>query len=308
MITLIKKQFKAFMKIRNLLIKVKQKQIERKYPYIFVFHCSGLTNLQWRHLKFLLHKAQGNTFFQPRGGNNGVTNVTRLTSQQFGGGVLNQKLLGVDGGAYFNRKKRACVFIPKNTSPLGHPSSQHKNDKQKSLDISFKTTQELNTSSRVALIKQESAGFGPLSALAAQSVQTEQTHQPENNSGVTNDTRLTAQHQIIAGPLCLLYSTHTTLEKVPSNPWLDLLTNMNSLEYNANLVLLSAHINSNKLNHIDVKELMNLDTQSVLGLFLQSINLTAQYFDFCLNSNTAEILQYEALRKNCLQETESNGP
>ena len=46
------------MKIRNLLIKVKQKQIIANNPYILIFHCSGLTNLQWRQLKLLLH----NTF------------------------------------------------------------------------------------------------------------------------------------------------------------------------------------------------------------------------------------------------------
>jgi hypothetical protein len=44
------------MKIRNLLIKVKQKEIIANNPYIFVFHCSGLTNLQWRQLKLLLQK------------------------------------------------------------------------------------------------------------------------------------------------------------------------------------------------------------------------------------------------------------
>nr|QXT44729.1 hypothetical protein [Nitellopsis obtusa] len=53
------------MKIRKTLIQKKTQHIEKRFPYIILFHCSGLTSQQWRQLKNLLYVIHGQTLFQP---------------------------------------------------------------------------------------------------------------------------------------------------------------------------------------------------------------------------------------------------
>lgn len=53
------------MKIRKTLIQKKTQHIEKRFPYILLFHCSGLTSQQWRQLKNLLYVTHGQTLFQP---------------------------------------------------------------------------------------------------------------------------------------------------------------------------------------------------------------------------------------------------
>nr|UYI31453.1 ribosomal protein L10 [Calypogeia sphagnicola f. sphagnicola]UYI31495.1 ribosomal protein L10 [Calypogeia suecica]WCP19018.1 ribosomal protein L10 [Calypogeia suecica]WCP19144.1 ribosomal protein L10 [Calypogeia suecica]WCP19186.1 ribosomal protein L10 [Calypogeia sphagnicola f. sphagnicola] len=40
--------------------------IEKQYPYILLFHCSGLTSRQWRQIKNILCTIKGKTLFEPR--------------------------------------------------------------------------------------------------------------------------------------------------------------------------------------------------------------------------------------------------
>jgi hypothetical protein len=54
------------MKIRKLILKAKLQQIQKQYQYVFIYHCSGLTNPQWRQLKDLLYKTNSKTLFQPK--------------------------------------------------------------------------------------------------------------------------------------------------------------------------------------------------------------------------------------------------
>nr|YP_009755790.1 ribosomal protein L10 [Gonatozygon brebissonii]QIQ23068.1 ribosomal protein L10 [Gonatozygon brebissonii] len=51
------------MKIRKLILKAKIQQLEKQNEYVFIYHCSGLSNPQWRLLKNFLYKAEGNFFF-----------------------------------------------------------------------------------------------------------------------------------------------------------------------------------------------------------------------------------------------------
>nr|YP_004927717.1 ribosomal protein L10 [Treubia lacunosa]AEH99764.1 ribosomal protein L10 [Treubia lacunosa] len=42
------------------------KEIEKQYPYILLFHCSGLTSRQWRQIKNILCTIKGQTLFKPK--------------------------------------------------------------------------------------------------------------------------------------------------------------------------------------------------------------------------------------------------
>jgi hypothetical protein len=52
------------MLIKQIIIWKKAQEIEKKSPYILLFHCSGLTSRQWRQLKNILCTFQGRTLFQ----------------------------------------------------------------------------------------------------------------------------------------------------------------------------------------------------------------------------------------------------
>lgn len=41
-------------------------EIEKQYPYILLFHCSGLTSRQWRQIKNILCTIKGKTLFKPK--------------------------------------------------------------------------------------------------------------------------------------------------------------------------------------------------------------------------------------------------
>ena len=51
--------------IKQIVIRKKAQEIEKKSPYILLFHCSGLTSRQWRQLKNILCAFRGRTLFQP---------------------------------------------------------------------------------------------------------------------------------------------------------------------------------------------------------------------------------------------------
>jgi hypothetical protein len=52
-------------KRKNPIIQAKLQKIEQQSEFICVFHCSGVRPPQWRHLKNVLSKTKGNTFFKP---------------------------------------------------------------------------------------------------------------------------------------------------------------------------------------------------------------------------------------------------
>jgi hypothetical protein len=329
----------TFMKIRNLLIKVKQKQIIANNPYIFVFHCSGLTNLQWRQLKLLLQNtfrqatpiadtafsapdyvstnqnidglkmlsngAEANTFFQ-RGGLRSSTNVLWR---------LRRAVRLRPSTKRINAKKKAVA--PSTTSrdlatrrfrlAASPPTSYLLQHKKKAGSISLNRTYITATLKHFAKNKTTSRDLASnmRGRKAYADVVNAKLQRAFQSFVKTKQPELLQQHMALPvarlaqgpkvqkdskqqpGPFCLLYSTHNTTDK-SSAPWSDLLTSINnSFEYKANLVLLYGHINSNQLaNHIDIKESMSLDTQNVLGLFLQSINFSTHYLDLCLNSKT----------------------
>nr|QIA60867.1 ribosomal protein S10 [Makinoa crispata] len=45
---------------------LRAQEIEKQYPYILSFHCSGLTSRQWRQIKNILCTIKGKTLFKPK--------------------------------------------------------------------------------------------------------------------------------------------------------------------------------------------------------------------------------------------------
>ncbi len=43
------------MLMKQIIIRKKAQEIEKKSPYILLFHCSGLTSQQWRQLKDIVY-------------------------------------------------------------------------------------------------------------------------------------------------------------------------------------------------------------------------------------------------------------
>nr|YP_009674853.1 ribosomal protein L10 [Fossombronia foveolata]QDE12819.1 ribosomal protein L10 [Fossombronia foveolata]QIA59952.1 ribosomal protein S10 [Fossombronia cristula] len=45
---------------------LRAQEIEKQYPYILSFHCSGLTSRQWQQIKNILCTIKGKTLFKPK--------------------------------------------------------------------------------------------------------------------------------------------------------------------------------------------------------------------------------------------------
>jgi hypothetical protein len=56
---------KKVLSIRSSALRQAQ-EIEKQYPYILLFHCSGLTSRQWRQIKNILCTIKGKTLFKPK--------------------------------------------------------------------------------------------------------------------------------------------------------------------------------------------------------------------------------------------------
>jgi hypothetical protein len=87
------------MKTRYYLKRIKQKQNETQMNIYFVFHCSGLTSHQWRHLKNVFY-IESNGSFQTRHKSGPLCFLSTLVSKQ------NQLLLqhgGLDNFGLFSK-------------------------------------------------------------------------------------------------------------------------------------------------------------------------------------------------------------
>nr|YP_010736363.1 ribosomal protein L10 [Zygnema circumcarinatum]QKQ14691.1 ribosomal protein L10 [Zygnema circumcarinatum]WEL36336.1 ribosomal protein L10 [Zygnema circumcarinatum] len=219
------------MKRKHLILQYKLKEIETKYQYIFVFHCSGLTNTQWRQFKHLLSKTQSNTLFQPN-----LRGKLQLNSS-------------------YSRQERCRRTISQEYSAKFAP----------------KLTESVL---RAEVLQSEPALYAP----------------SYSDSLRLYNSKLTP----IPGPFCIVYSTQQTLQTLSYTtlaPWLELVKQIQSFEHKANLVLVYGQLNSTRINHIDIKHAMNLETKSVLELFLWSIHYSTQHFQLCLNQGKRNSIQ-----------------
>lgn len=57
---------KKALSLRSSALLRRAQEIEKQYPYIFLFHCSGLTSRQWRQIKNILCTIKGKTLFKPK--------------------------------------------------------------------------------------------------------------------------------------------------------------------------------------------------------------------------------------------------
>lgn len=269
------------MKIRHSILQYKLQQIETQYQYIFVFHCSGLTNTQWRQLKQLLSRTKANTLFQPS---------RRVKPQAISA----------------DKRRERCVAPVAQVRPIEPVSYQPTALDMESPKCSNQTVRSFDgrrppfgrcwRTLREAHFKKESKRIVV--------------------GGLGSFTQFNSKLTSIRGPICIVYSTQTRTSypnaspsfeaskhtacltsSVPvlsslRSPWLELLKQIGYCEHKANLVLLYARFNSTIINHIDIKQAKTLETKSVLQLFLWSMHYPAQHFDSCLNQGTSNLIQY----------------
>jgi hypothetical protein len=191
------------MKIRKLILKAKLQQIEKQYQYVFIYHCSGLTNPQWRQLKDFLYRTNSKTFFQPK------------------------------------RRQKQLALLPRE-SMYGSPTSGP-------------------ASSQSDYVKGELHTLNQLSSKLAS----------------------------LSGPFCIFYlRSQQKIDTQQSNGyWSDVVKKIESLEYRTNLILLYAQIKSTLVNHVDIKQALNLETQSVYQQLLWYTQYPTQALDFYLYKN-----------------------
>uniref|UniRef100_UPI0031F4541A ribosomal protein L10 n=1 Tax=Zygnema cf. cylindricum TaxID=3142258 RepID=UPI0031F4541A len=263
------------MKKRHSILQYKLQQIETQYQYIFVFHCSGLTNTQWRQLKQLLSITKANTLFQPS---------RRVKPQAISADKRRERTVApLSQQSFARRAPKLCKLATK----LGVQS-------QGVTPRPFAPFFGGSLFKRVTHFKQESKRIVV--------------------GGLGSFTQFNSKLTSIRGPICIVYSTQTTTSSPNASPseaskaalltssvpplcshfvpWLELLKQIGYCEHKANLVLLYARFNSTIINHIDIKQAKTLETKSVLQLFLWSMQYPAQHFDLCLNQGTSNLIQY----------------
>ena len=136
------------MTIHHLIQKAKSQLIQRHCDHLFVFHCSGLTNFQWRQLKHLLYLMQANTLF---GTSHLTLSASRSHASESSALFASQELCTSIGEA---RKGPICVLYvmqPLNSSkskkhcfsPFSFPfRSVNSNENKYSLLASSSSTQK----------------------------------------------------------------------------------------------------------------------------------------------------------------------
>lgn len=286
------------MKIRHSILQYKLQQIETQYQYIFVFHCSGLTNTQWRQLKQLLSITKANTLFQPS---------RRVKPQAISA----------------DKRRERCVAPLAQVRPIEPVSYQPTALDMESPKCSNQTVRSFGSEhyNRSFVAPPFSLSQRRFAPFFGGSLLKRVTHFKKDSKrivvgGLGSLTQFNSKLTSIRGPLCIVYSTQTMTSypnaspsfeaskhtacltsSVPvlsslRSPWLELLKQIGSCEHKANLVLLYARFNSTIINHIDIKQAKTLETKSVLQLFLWSMHYPAQHFDSCLNQGTSNLIQY----------------
>lgn len=98
----------------------------------------------------------------------------------------------------------------------------------------------------------------------------------------------------LSGPFCIFYLTsrndiqNQTSQNI--NSWREVLKIIDSLTSSGNFILLSGQMQSTIVNHIDIKEALNLETQSVYQQFLSSIEYPLQNLNFCIDQNRIQVV------------------
>lgn len=274
------------MKKRQSLLQYKLQHIETQYPYLFVFHCSGLTNTQWRQFKQLLSKSKANTLFQP----------SRCGKQSaLSGDMLRERctapLSEVQPEKLVSYKPTAPSMARLKREPSRSKavlSAGHKGAWQTNLYSSLETASHLVYTS--GHIKQSIVVGG--SSFAKGTNTRNRLLSRGADSGLAPQFK--SKLPSLPGPICLVYSTQTgpVSPNTSLAPWIEFLKQIDSAEHKAHLVLLYGQFNSTRINHIDIKQARNLETKSVLQLFLWSMQYPAQHFESCLNQGSGHLIQY----------------
>lgn len=193
------------MKIRKFIVESKIQQIEKQYQYVFVYHCSGLTNQEWRHLRNLLVKIDAKVLYQPSLGKK-----NRMGSRQV-------------------------------------------------------SENEPTILSKISLSKKEEK---------------------------ENEALLKFNNHALSGPFCIFF-LKAKMDKTDidaQSNWSEMIKKIESLEYQTKLVLLYARIKSVVVNHIDIKQALNLDAHEVVQNLFLSIQHPSSSLTTVLSQNKTKLL------------------
>jgi hypothetical protein len=268
------------MKIRKLILKAKLQQIEKQYQYVFIYHCSGLTNPQWRQLKNCLYKTNCKTFFQPK------------KRQQ---GPLRSSTKFLPFAETVNSKQAAYTMssVPPSVAVNAHVLA---------------TGGDLTSETKLACLSGPFCIFylsaarlrlGGAKHCYATSLPPGDPEGPQGTEGTEGQSRSLQSYvapaaRLASQPSGNLGPKEAPKGKVATQPyfgqesngsWSDVVKKIDSLEYKTNLILLYAQIKSTLVNHIDIKQALNLETRSVYQQFLCCLKGNLQTLDFCLYQN-----------------------
>jgi hypothetical protein len=293
------------MKKRQSILQYKLQHIETQYPYMFVFHCSGLTNSQWRQFKQLLSKSKANTLFQPSrcGKPSALSNeMVRERCASTFSGLQPEKLTSYEptplsmgslkqnkqtSGSLRNRSlPQASAYRPLRFKAV--LSAGQKGALQTNKHSSLETASHLVYTT--GHIKQSIVVGGSNFAKGTNTRNRLLSRGADSGFAPQFKSKLPS----LPGPLCIVYSTQTgpVTPNTSLAPWIEFLKQIDSAEHKAHLVLLYGHFNSTRINHIDIKQARNLETKSVLQHFLGSMLYPAQHFESCLNQGSSDLIQY----------------
>nr|YP_008816029.1 ribosomal protein L10 [Closterium baillyanum]AGZ90279.1 ribosomal protein L10 [Closterium baillyanum] len=243
------------MKIRKLILKAKLQQIEKQYQYVFIYHCSGPSGAQWRQLKDLLYKTHGKTFFHTK---------VRPTGER-------------DHGAQHGDKRPDEGAVAAAVSSLCSGTTYYKVPSQGAVASAFSIgSKELRTTL----------------SYSARDVRLDLWERPDFRKARSVRSamdQLNSKLASLSGPFCIFYLRSCVGDEVATAhqstaSWSEVVKKIDSLGAQ-HLVLLYAQIKSTIVNHIDIKQALNLFTRSVYQQFLWSTQYPVQTLDFCLHQN-----------------------
>lgn len=101
----------------------------------------------------------------------------------------------------------------------------------------------------------------------------------------------------LSGPFCIFYLTPCDEIEVRKNQsthsWGEVLKKIESFTSSGSqIVLLYAQMQSTIVNHIDIKQALNLETRSVYQQLLSSMQYPVQSLDFCFHQNINQIASH----------------
>jgi hypothetical protein len=264
------------MKIRKLIISAKLEQIENKNQNIFIFHCSANAN-QWRYLKNFFYKKTTEKLQDSQ--------KLYLQSPQ----VVNRQL--EEPLRLRQSYVRAYTFFKstglKKKLSVAQGLSQSR---------THETAESSGTFVNGRLLARPKAKRNRLieTNLASK--------RPSGTKILSSSTKSSYNKSKPKGCLFFFDAIETNLASKPTqyhqknNQCFELINKIESLEFNKNLILLYGRLNSTTVNHVDVKEALNLETKATYQQFFTSMHSASLGLSFCLDQQISQFFGVQESR------------